>query len=151
MAVLAVIVFDSLAVVPYRQLERVRRQTIVTRVALDDSNHRLIKNCSTRSRWSELGQALALIYENEAIIWQSSKVLKSDIPRLKQRISICISRGTCQLYASFLERAFSTEHHEVSILKKSANKKQAIMTARDYANAILTTPAPCSIIEEMLK
>lgn len=140
------------AVVPYGQMENLRRQSVVTRVILDNPEDASVKSCGIKiENFAAVGGSLSLALDAAAEKWQKQHLQESDLTALKVKIKICESRGSCQIYEKYLssvkvdETLQSTKEDLVKLLER----KLESLDAASYKKALATVPEPCKVLKDL--
>jgi hypothetical protein len=139
----------ALAEVPYRELERLRQLSIVTRVVLDDPDSALARNCGVDT--AGIGGRLQLEIEGAAGGWEEMEVTAADLSGLKNRVGRCEARGSCQLYGVFLETAGvnAAAASTVKNLRTSLETRLQKLEAKSFVRALDSVPDPCGRLREL--
>lgn len=132
------------AKVPYAQLEKLRQESVVVRVILDNPAAKLCKVDTAM-----IGSRLQAKIEGATDGWAQITLNSSDLQGLTEKINACASRGSCQIYDEFLGNAKAEESikEKVKELKSSVDEKLSKLTAADYKSALATVPNPCSALK----
>jgi len=133
--------------VPLAQMEKLRRQSVVVRVILDNPESKEAKQCQFGKEYAELGAQLALNMDNASAAWKNEKITESDLAVLIAKTKICAARGSCQVYERFLESA-SVEpalQSQVDELKKNLEGVLSRLEAKDYRQAWQSVANPCAV------
>ncbi len=143
---------ETLADVPYSDLEKLRRLTVVTRVLSDAPETPAIQACKVEpSKAAAAGQKLQLEFENAKAGWDKSKIIMSDLARLNERIELCSARGSCQIYEAFLSSADHADETKAEIekLQKVLNERLASLPSSTYVQALETVPNVCQCLAKV--
>lgn len=143
---------QAAAQVPYAKLEVLRQKSTVVRVALDSPDNPRLKKCAAKSDdFAALGGRLALAMDEAGKSWKSQTLRLSDMATLKDKISSCANRGSCQVYEAFLSAVQSAPEvlSEVETLKKTLNEKLEKLESSSYQKALLTVPDACAVLKTL--
>src|SRR5690606_24354558 len=112
-----------------------------------------IKSCPEAAKYQELSQKLALKVEEESIVWSNAYVLVEDLALLKKRIAACKKRGSCHVYAAFLELAVKEQASAGEVEKISSELENRLTTIdkKDYLQALASVPNPCTVLKSLKK
>jgi hypothetical protein len=142
------------AAVPYGALENLRRQSVVARVALDNPEDALVKNCGIKpDNLAAIGAKLALAMDVATEKWQKMSLQETDLAGLKSKIGICGARGSCQVYEKYLSSVKMDESvkTQAADLNKALNQKLEAMESASYKKALATVPEPCRVLKALLE
>lgn len=140
------------ATVPYEQLENLRRQSVVTRVALDNPEDALVKSCGLKSdSMALLGAKLESALDEAADQWRKKSLTIEDIASLKTKIAVCKNRGSCQVYEKFLSsvKVSESEKTQVAEVQKDLSATLEKLESSNYKKALATVPEPCKVLKAL--
>jgi hypothetical protein len=143
---------SALAAVPYVQLENLRRQSVVVRVALDEPDNATLRECGVgKESFAVLGGGLSAAMDQAAGSWSKIMVTSTDLPTLKSRVAGCKERGSCQVYDKFLSSAKSEKDiaPQIKEMTSSLQKTLESLDASSYQRALKTVPSPCKILKSI--
>ncbi|MBS1971897.1 MAG: hypothetical protein JSU04_16420 [Bdellovibrionales bacterium] len=140
------------AAVPYGQLEGLRRQSVVTRVALDNPEDAMIKSCGLKPDVTAmLGSKLESALDEAAEQWRKKSLTSEEIISLKAKISVCKNRGSCQVYEKFLSsvKVPESEKTQFTEIQKALSATLEKIDAGNYKKALTTVPEPCKVLKSL--
>jgi hypothetical protein len=148
---LAVLVCQAQAKVPYKQIEDLRRQSIVTRVLMDFPESKPVTSCKVKD--ISIGSKLMLHLENAKASWAQATLLKEDLETLKSKIKICELRGSCQVYENFLAvvQADKSLTEAITSLKNDLEVTQKNIKSSTYLTAWKSVPTPCQVLKKLVQ
>jgi hypothetical protein len=141
------------AKVPYPEIENLRKQTVVARVAIDQPGSVAIKKCRVKLNPTTLESKLATAQSGAAGQWAKITINTEDLGDLDNKSQNCIARASCQIYETFLKSARVEPgiQQEVEILREALDKKLKQMTKADYAKALSGIPKSCEFLKQVLR
>jgi hypothetical protein len=142
----SIVLFASIsgAKVPYAQLEKLRQESVVVRVILDNPTSKLCKVDTAM-----IGQNLQMKIDGASGEWGKVTLTASDLAALTDKVNACAARGSCQVYDEFLGtvKAEDAIKDKVTALKSTLDEKLSKLTAEDYRKALATVPNPCGALK----
>lgn len=144
---------QAAAEVPYGQLEKLRRQSIVVRVALDTPDSGKLKKCQGGQNFATLGGDLSLAMDTAAEDWRKLTLKEEDLPRLKSKVRACKERGSCQIYEAFLSSVKVSDpvKAEADELRKYLSSVLEKLESKSYEKAWESISAPCEVLQQLKK
>ncbi|WP_413577583.1 hypothetical protein ACLVWU_04215 [Bdellovibrio sp. HCB290] len=141
------------AQVPYAQLELLRQQSVVVRVAMDTPNDPELKKCNLKSSdFAPMGGRLALSMDSASEAWESQNLTEADLAVLKGKIQACADRGSCQVYENYLSSVKPEPAIKAQTTKliESLNEGLEKLESGSYQKAWKTVPAPCEVLKKLI-
>jgi hypothetical protein len=141
------------AKLPFLEVETLRRQIVVVRVALDNPQSKVIKSCKMKTDATTLNAKLTGIQENFSKPWKKAKIGTEDLSAIDSKSQNCEVRASCPAYETFVSAAQVDPaiQSEVELLKAALDKKTKELTADNYLAAWKTVPKPCEVLRKVLR
>lgn len=141
------------AKIPLNEIEFLRKQTVVVRVALDNPEGAVIKKCKMKVDAGALGSKLELIKDNFSKPWGKVTIATEDLHDLDAKAQGCAARASCSAYETFVASAKVDPNiqQEIELVKAALDKNSQTLTAKNYLAAWKTIPKPCAILKQVLK
>ncbi|WP_413288794.1 hypothetical protein [Bdellovibrio sp. HCB337] len=142
-----------LAAVPYNELDELRRQTIVVKVAVEQPRSPRVQQCKTKVNPKSLSTKLSAAQANASAQWSQSTIGSQDLFDLEEKTQACMTRASCHVYDIFLKavKVDPAIQTEVELLKSSLDKKLQSMSSNIYVKAWDTVPKPCDVLTQAIK
>lgn len=141
------------AKLPLNEIEFLRRQTVVVRVALDNPGNATVKKCKIKIDLAILGSKLELIKDNFSKPWSKMNITTEDLHDLDIKAQGCAARASCSAYDTFVASAKvdPSIQQEIELVKAALDKNSQALTSKNYLAAWKTVPKPCLVLKNALK